>query len=163
MNKHFAEIVGLKQIAQPQDINGVGLTGDRIEMGKGHKIAIEILCNNGAGEIDLSLQQHDAASGGNSKVLNIKNHYYIKKDAETSFTKTEVDLVANPTGIANAVSGVAGVKGVIVVEVLDTDLDINNGFNHISLNIASPGANAKIVAGSYKVFPRFSPAYELDL
>jgi hypothetical protein len=160
MNKHLAEQIGLKQAFLPQDIISAGVTGERISM-EAHKVAIVIECNGGAGNIVASLQQHDAASAGNSKVLNIFNHYYIKKDAETSFTKTEVDA---EVGVANVDAGVAGVKGILVLEVLDTDLDINGGFSHISVNIADPGASAKIVGGLYEVnAPRFAPAFEKDL
>lgn len=160
MNKHLAEQVGLKQAFIPQDINGVGVIGERISM-EAHKVAIVIECNAGAGEVVASLKQHNAASAGTSKALNIFNHYYIKKDAETKFTKTEVDA---EVGVASVDAGVAGVKGILVLEVLDTDLDINGGFDHISVDIATPGANAKIVGGLYEVnSPRFSPAFEKDL
>ena len=161
MNKHLAEMIGLKQAILPQDIASAGANGERISMGEGHKIAIVIECNAGAGNVVASLQQHDAASGGNSKVLNVFNHYYIKKDAETKFTKTEVDP---EVGVASVDAALAGVKGCLVLEILDTDLDINNGFNHISVDIADPGASAKIIGAMYNVSPsRFSPAFELDL
>ena len=157
MEQFLAEKCGKKLAGLPQDINGAGLTGSRIDMGKSHRVAVVVAFDDGAGNIELSLQQHDAASLGNSKALEIQEKYFIKKDAETSFTE-----VAAPG--ASADLGVGGNSGIAIFEVLSEHLDRDNDFSHISANIASPGANAKVVSVMYDAhLMRHKPAHDEDL
>lgn len=160
MEAFLAEKNGYKQIALPKDINASALVGERISLEKGHRCGMVISCDAGAEDLTISLEQHDAASAGNSKALLIKNNYYIKKDAETKFTKVEV---LEDTPLSSIVASVSGVKAVIIIETLDSQLDINGGYNHVSLNIAA-GSAAKVVSGIYELHPmRFGAAYLNDL
>lgn len=85
------EHAGLKQVAEPADLNAAAVTGARIKLSEGYKCAVALSFGDSTGAVvDVSFQQHDAASAGNSKAVNIQTNYYHKAGAATSFTKVEV-------------------------------------------------------------------------
>jgi hypothetical protein len=155
----FSEHNGLKQAAQPKDINASAMTGARIAMKPGYKLAIVVSVNNGAGAVTLDLDQHDAPTSGNSKALSISNPYFTKVGAETKFTKVEVSSPAD----SYALTGLTGAAGVVVFEVLQEDLDVDNGYAYVSANIAAAAA-AKITHLEYIIHnAQKKPVYNIDL
>lgn len=160
MNKYFGEKNNVKLAGNIADINGAGLTGERVKMSNVIRLAIVVMFGNQAAtDLAITLEQHDAASSGNSKALEISNYNLVKKGVETSFTKTEL---SSPSA-AVAVAGVGAKSGVVEIEVLAEDLDRNNGFDHVSVNIADPG-DSKIIAVSYVGHEnRFMPAYAKEI
>lgn len=164
MNQLFLEKCAVK-LGGSADINVGGLTGERIGLKDADKVAIIIQCATSTGaSVVASLQQHDAASGGNSKVLNVKHSHFVKAGAATAFTKTEVNPDADPVvASVDASASLGDAAGILVLEVLAEDLDTNGGFTHISCNLAAAGA-AKAVDVLYVVDNvKFKSAYELDL
>ena len=152
MNTYFSETNGMKAMA-PVDCSG-GLTGDVIDMKDSYKVAISLNFGSSTGAtVAANLKQFD---GTNTKALEIKSAYYIKKDAESVFTKVELD--SDSISLAD----LADVKGHVVVEVLAEDLDRNNGFYGLSVDVACDVA--KLVAVEYIGHDmRFRPAYEQSL
>ena len=160
MEGYLVNSVTQKQLAAPADANASAVTGSRIKLEKGFKVAIVISMGDGAaGVTDFTLQQHDAASAGNSKALTIGvGSYYTKVASATSFTKVDFTSTSNfvPTVFAAD-------EGIIIFEVLAEDLDVNNSFGWISCNIADSTA-AKIFSGVYHLHDvRNVPAYELTV
>ena len=141
MEGNFLEKCAVKSEV-PADINGSGLTGARVDMSKTYKLAIKVNYASAAAGADITLLQHDAASGGTSKALSISNAYY-KSLAGAAFTKEEISGVSNITD-----ADLNGSAGVIVVEINAEDLDVNNGFSFVSANLADP-AVARVVAVDY--------------
>lgn len=140
MEKH-----NLKPVAVPTDIIG-GLTGARIGMAKGDRVAFVCQMGDSTGAtVQLSLQQHDAASAGNSKALSIDNPYYHKVAAATVFTKVVPGAAASTFDVSALF---ANDEGLVVFEVLGEQLDVDGGYAWVSLNAAAAGV-AKILAAVY--------------
>lgn len=160
METLFMEEKNIKQAGVPADLNASSLTGARVNLSSGDRLAIVVSMGDSTAAVtDFTLRQHDAASAGNSKDLEITNPYFTKVGSDTTFTKNEIS-----TATANIVPTVfAGDEGVVVFEVLSEDLDVNNGFAWVSLNIADPTA-AKIFAAVYVVGKnRYLPAYKNEI
>jgi hypothetical protein len=159
-NEFLAEGKGLKQAFAPVDLNTAPVAGARIGLKDGDRLAIVInLGTSTAAELRVSLQQHNAASAGVSKDLEIQNPYFHKAGAATKFTKVDPTAPA-ATFDLDSVFNADG--GVVVFEVLAEDLDVNGDFSHVSVNIADSAA-AKLGAAVYVLEPSYKPAYVTDL
>jgi len=160
MNNYLAEGRVLKLGALPQDANGSAITGERISMKEVSRLAIVVQMGDSTGAaVNLTLRQHDAASAGNSKDLEVANAYYHKAGAAVKFTKVEPSAAAASYDLASIF---AGEEGVVVLEVLESQLDVNNGFDHVSLNVADSTAT-KIFSVLYVGVSEKMPAYELEV
>lgn len=157
MEKNLAEEKGLKIGLAPQAIAGAAVAGARIGLEEQHRVAIVVQFAAAASDLNVALKQHDAASGGTSKILSISNHYYVKKDAETSFTKVEVDPAADNYDV-----NPGNVEGVVVFEVLQEDLDVAGDFSHISVELTGT-ATTRDCSVLYVGKAELLPAYERDL
>ena len=161
MNKYLAELCNFKQAFNPVDLDAAAATGARVALKAGQKLSVIIqMGDSTAAVVTPSFQQHDAASGGNSKALSIANNYYKKAGSDTSFTKVEVDTAASSFALA---ADFASQEGIVIFEINTEDLDVNNGFNHVSVNLADTTA-AKIGAALYVVSDlRNQPGYSQDI
>jgi len=153
----FLEHNTVKAAGVPADLIGSALTGARVGLAKSDKIAIKVACGDSAtGVLAISFEQHTAASGGSSKALSFDNKYYYKAGAATSFTQVEPTAAASTYTLT---STFAAAEGIIVFEIFGEDLDVNGGYNHISVNVADTVDN-KIVYAEYILHDmRFKPAY----
>ncbi|MCK5882757.1 MAG: hypothetical protein KAG61_03645 [Bacteriovoracaceae bacterium] len=153
MNTYFSEDNGMKVMA-PVDCTG-GLTGEVISLANTDSVAISLnFGTSTSATVAAALKQFD---GTTTKALEIKSAYYIKKDAETVFTK--VELNSDAIDLAD----LADVKGHVIIEVMASDLDHNNGFYGVSVNLTN-GAIAKLVAVEYIAHQlRFKPGYKQGL
>jgi len=157
MNKYFAESNGLKVAIAPVDMNTAAITGARIKMDKGHRVAVVIQMGSSTAAVtEFTLRQHNAASSGTSKDLVVDNAYYYKAGAATSFTKVEPSVAA---ALVDASAVFAADAGILVLEVLADQLDTNNGFAWFSVDVADSTA-AKLIAAQFVVCePAYQPAY----
>lgn len=136
----------VKAVMAPVDLNTAAITGARVAMAKGEKCAVVLSMGASVGAtVQVTLKQHDAAVGGTSKVLAVKNPYFKKVNADTIFTKVEPTVAASLYDVS---ADFAANAGMLVLEVLAEDLDVNGGFTHFSVDIADSGA-AKLGAGVY--------------
>ncbi len=151
----------LKQAFAPVDLNTAAITGARVSLKEAKRVAIALsLGSSTAAEVRVTLRQHDAASGGTSKNLEIANRYFHKAGAATVFTEVEPSVAA---ALYNLDAIFAANGGIVVFEVLAEDLDVNGGFDHISVDIADAGA-AKIGAGIYVLHNLdIKPGYEVAI
>ena len=151
----FSEKVTCKQVAAPADLNASAVTGARIKLEKGFKLAfVANMGDSTAAVTSFTINQHDAASAGNSKVLAISNPYFHKVATATSFTKVAVSAasVIAPTVFAAD-------EGIMIIEILAEDLDVNNDYAYISVDVADSTA-AKIMGALYYIqYMRNVPAY----
>ena len=158
MEKFLCEDKGLKQAFLPVDLNAAAVVGARVLADA--RVAIVVsMGDSTAATVAFTLKQHNAASGGTSKVLEIANKYYVKAGTANVFTKIEPEVAASVFDLS---STFAGEEGIVVFEVLPEDLDVNNGFSHVSIEIADSGA-AKIAHGLYIVDSKFKPAHSVEL
>lgn len=157
MEKLLAEHKALKLGVAPVSVAAVAVNGERISMKEMRRVAVVVAFEAAASDLSVSFQQHDAASGGTSKALVISNHYYVKKGAETKFTKSEVSVAASSYAI-----NPGNVIGLAVFEILEEDLDVNGDFSHISVDLTGT-ATARICSAIYVGSAEKLPAYLLDL
>lgn len=113
-------------------------TGARVSMKGCNRLSFVInLGSSAATTPTFNLKQHNAASGGTTKVLSVANPYYHKAGAATSFTKVEPTVAADSYVMTSVFATAAGL---LVLEVLAEDLDANGGFAWASLDIPAAGA-----------------------
>jgi len=159
MEQFLAEEKGIK-VSAPYDMDTV-TTNARISLAEGDRVAIVLNVGDSAASVaDFTINQHDAATAGNTKVLATLNPYYKKVGAATKFTKV-APTVATSNYVLTA--DLATEPGVIVFEVLSEDLDNENGYGYISI-AAADATVAKLLGITYVVGNmRSKPAYSIDL
>jgi len=138
MEAFLMEKANLKIVAGPVDLNTAAVTGARVSMKDCKRVAFVVQMGDSVGAaVDLTLRQHDAASAGTSKDLSVANLYYTKAGTATKFTKVAPSVAAAAYNLA---ADFAAQEGIAVLEVLAEDLDTNNGFAWVSMDIADSGA-----------------------
>lgn len=160
-NKLFLEESIVKAAGVPVDMNAAAFAGERINLKHGCKVAIVCHMGDSVGAaVNFTLKQHDAATAGTTKDLSVANVYFTKAGAATSFTKVEPTVAAAAYNLA---ADFAAQEGIVVFEVLESDLDINNGFNHVSI-IADDSGAAKLLSVLYVIDEAYvKPAYDLSV
>lgn len=153
MDAYLMEKLGAKE-AISADLTAGGVESERVDMSKGDRVTLLLSVPSHASDLDITLRQHDAASGGVSKDLETKRSYFVKLAAANVFTRKEQAALS-----ANIVdSDFNGSAGIIAVEVLGEDLDRDNNFTHVS---AVFGARAVTVVGFFMADQmRLKPAYK---
>lgn len=163
-NKLLAEAHNFKQAFETKDLNGAATTGARVKLDQSERcsLVLSLASSASAGAVIANLKQHDAASGGNTKALSVANSYFHKVGAATSFTKVEQSS-ASDTVDAGATFGTDG--GILIVEVLDSDLDVNGGFAWFSVDLDDyADAAGRLAGGVYELHGLSKqPGYGLDV
>jgi len=145
-NYFLLEEYNAKQAFAPVDLNTAAITGARVSLAKHKRIAIVISLGASVGAtVQFTLKQHNAALAGTSKDLVVANKYFKKAGAATVFTQVEPTVASASYDLS---ADFAADGGIVVFEVLAEDLDVNNNFSHISVDVADSAA-AKIGAGVY--------------
>lgn len=134
----FLDEQAVKPAFDPADLNTAAITGNRISLAKGDRVAVILTLGDSltGGVVSVTLRQHTAASAGTSKDLSVQLPYFKKIGAATKFTKVEPTVAA-----ANYVlsADYDTEPGQVVFEVEAQDLDVNNGFTHFSIDLADAG------------------------
>lgn len=142
----------------PVDLSTAANNGDWVSL-TGYEYAV-VVVHKGAGTAGddpvITLKQATDASGTSSKALNF-TVVHSKVGAQTgigTFTRT-TQAAANT--YTDAVSAEA--QGLFVVEVKADQLDVDNGFTHIRVEIPDVGTNAQIGDALYILCePRYASA-----
>jgi hypothetical protein len=121
------------------DVQAGAATGNRVSLRNAQGVAIIVFAGF-SGDVDalnVTLQEHDAASGGNSQNLAVIDHYYLKSEATLDGDEvwTRVDQTAAAT---LAAFGTPEEQKLLAIEVDATQL--SDGFAYVSLNIPDQGA-----------------------
>jgi hypothetical protein len=161
MNKLLMEKINIKPVNVPVDMNTAAITRARIKLDKGNRLSVH--CHMGdstAAVVQFTLRQHNAASSGTSKDLSVDRPYFHKKAALTTFTKVEPTVAA---ALKDVSSIFADDEGILVLEVLAEDLDVNGGYYWASVDVADSTA-AKLLSAVYIVHEAYDgPAYSVAL
>ena len=157
----FLEKHNIKEAFAPVDLNAAAVVGSRVSIKGCEKIAIVISVGTSltGGVVDISLKQHNASTAGTSKAIAVAHPYFKKVGADTSFTKVEVPVAADNYVLSSDFDVAAGT---IVFEINAADLDVNNDFAWISVNLADGGVaklgHAIYVLGDNEFIPAYSNA-----
>lgn len=144
-------------VAVGTDMNTAAITGARVALKNFDKVAFVVEMGASAGAVvDFTLKQHNAASGGTSKVLATANPYFKKVGADDVFTKVEQTSAASNYVLS---ADYAATAGIVVFEVLSEELDVDGGFSYVSLDVADSGAAKLIAMQAILSNARYIPAY----
>lgn len=135
MEAMLAEKHGIKKLLGA-DVNG-GVTSGYIEMKHSHRVGIIVDAPAAAEQLDLSFVQAQDSSGTGAKALSVETKYFVKVGADLKFTKK--DIVGSQIQDADF----NGAAGLLVVDILAEDLDVNNGFGHVAVSLT--GGVARVV------------------
>ncbi len=157
---YLAEKVLAKQAAGPVDANTAAITGNRFDMKGFDRVAfiISLAAGTTTTTHGFTLRQHNAASSGTSKDVAVNNPYYHKIGAATNFTKVDVAVAAS---VYDLHSILADSASIVVFEVLAEQLDVDNGFRWVSLDIADSGGAQLVSVLAVGHNCKSMPAYEI--
>lgn len=170
MSSKLLERLQLVLAIEPKDLNGAGATGDYVCLSHYRRCLIVVLFGDGTAgnDIDALLYQATDKAGGSAKVLNVlkTGRIYTKEAASfaalaaigawTKETQATPDEQWTPDDSGEQV-------GLWGFEIMASDLDVANGFDHIRCDISDPSA-AKVVAVLYILGdPDYPAAPELML
>lgn len=160
MEAYLLEKYNIKSLGAPYDAN-TPATPVRVSMATGDRVTFLIhLGASTAATVAFALKQHNAASGGTTKPLEVTNPVYVKAGVDTSFTKYPQIV---PEDSYDFTTQFAADGGIVAIEVLAEELDVNGGFSHVSIEVADTTA-AKIVSALALVGKaHHAPAYETAL
>ncbi len=127
---------------------------DRISLAGASKIRFLVRVEAGAATTcAFKLIEHDAAAAGASQdLISVLPHYY-RVDGSAG-VKVEPVLTASVTVVALDTAA-----GLVMVEVDHSDM--TDGFTHVSLELAAPGALLRISGAVVEIDHERKPAYEL--
>lgn len=150
MNSRLLERLRVIPAFVPIDTTGAGQDGDWVNL-KFYRRALVVIQQGawagGTPAVTFEQATDNAASG--AKTLGYTERWDGTALTDDILAKTTVS--SNTSNLANAANGL------MLVEFHAQDLDIANGFTHFRVRVASPGANADLIAGFYILG---DPAYE---
>lgn len=152
MGKNLVENAAIEIGAVPIDTTGAAVTGDYVSMkGFDH---LTIIISQGAwagGTPAVTLKQASDVAGTGEKALSFAWRWTKVALTGTTYTKTAVTSdTFNLPATANTIN---------VLEIDAASLDGDGGFDCVRLAIATPGANADLIAATYILSePRFAQA-----
>ncbi len=128
----------------PIDITGAATQGDWISLKQyGHLTIVLIQGAWAGGTPAVTLEQATAVAGTGNKTLGFTKRWTQVGLTGTGYTETAVTSdTFNLPAVANTIN---------VLEVSASDLDTANDFDCVSVLVASPGANADLLAVLYLV------------
>jgi hypothetical protein len=130
-----------------KDITGAGVNGNYFNLAFARRALLILTTGAWAGgTAAVTLGQATTAAGGSAKALAF-SYYYIATSTSSVFTKTAV--VSNTFNLSAA-------SKIVAIDLNAYDLDINNGFKYVRVEIATPGSNADLLGG---VYVPYMPAY----
>lgn len=158
MEKFLSEDKTIVSVVAPQSV-ATAKTGARVSMVNAKRVTfiVDVGAGTSTTDHDFVLQQHDAASVGNSHDLAVAHPYYHKVGAATKFTKVDVESALASYDLHSLLSNSASL---VVFEVLAEDL--RSDCKWVSLNVgATGGTQIGSVVGL--VDHSFKPAYEQEV
>jgi len=128
--------------AVPIDTTGAAVTGDYVSLKNYRRLMIVISQGAWAGGTPaVTLKQATDVAASDEKALGFTYRWTKVGLTGTTFTKTAVTSnTFNLPAVANTIN-------VLIVDAMDLDAD--NGFDCVSCQIASPGANADLISMVY--------------
>lgn len=142
MNARLLEMLHPVVGAVPIDTTGAAVTGDYVNMSKYRRLLICIIQGAWAGGTPaVTLKQATDAAGTGEKALSFTEYWSGTALTDDTYARTAVSSdTFNLTATANTFT---------FIEVHQNDLDKDNDFDWVRVGIATPGANADLIAVLY--------------
>lgn len=157
----FLETHQIVGAIRPVDLSGGANAGDWVSL-KNYKHAVIVFhsaIGTAGDDPTVTLLQASAVAGTGSKALNINTSKIFKKQAASNLLSTGAWSSASSDVTANAWTNTdaAEQEVLVVIEVDADELDVDNGFDCISISVADVGTNAQLGAAYYILSePRYS-------
>lgn len=138
MNNRLVHNAAIEVAAVPIDTTGAAVTGDYFSLKNFNHLTLIISQGAWAGGTPaVTLKQATDVAGTSEKALSFTKRWTKVALTGTTFTETTVSSdTFNLPATANTIN---------VLEIDASMLDVDNGFDCVRLNIASPGANADLI------------------
>ena len=136
------------------DIAG-GASTSRVKIDRTNHVSVVVRVETAAAALGFKIQEHDAASGGNTNDVVRTIPVYVKAEADAKFSKVESDGAAQVT-----LAGLNGTAGLVQIEIDSGDL--TEGFEYVSIAFDDPGA-AREVCAMYLLDSHNKPGYLHEL
>ena len=94
----------------------------------------------------FNLQQADSAAGGNAKDINFT---VINKKVGTQTTTNDFSRVTQTAAASHTDAVSAEAEAIMAVEIKADEMDIDNGFVWLRLDVADVGGNAQLGCAYY--------------
>lgn len=164
-NALFPELYRVHPAADITDLVSGAMAGDRVNMALFEQCTIMVQKSDGTSGQDpvITVQQHDAASGGNSKALNF-DEYYVASHA--SDLTANLDAFTKSDNSADEQITLDGeTEYLVLIPIRAEMLDVDNGYQFVNVGISDPGATGSSYAAAFYLLgnPRYLPAYEQDV
>jgi len=118
----------------PNNYTGAAGTGDIVSMKGYNRMQIFIGCGAwAAGTAAVTVSQCQDVSATGAKALSFSYQY-------TNVADTTTDVLTE-TAVTSNTFNLSAANAVHVIEIKADSLDVDNGFDCVRLNVASPGAN----------------------
>jgi hypothetical protein len=130
---------------QPVDMQTAANTGKRVSMRRASGLTVIFFKAIGTGGDDpvITVQEHNAATGGTSQNLAAVDHYYIKSATTPGLVGTETwTRTAQTLAATVTLTGLAASAAIVVLEIEGNKL--SDTFNHVSVSVADVGGNAQL-------------------
>lgn len=136
----------------PVNLATAANAGDWVSMADFDRIAIVIFKGVGTAGEDptITLQQATDASGTGAKALN-----FVRVDVKQGALLTAIgEFTTTIQTAANTYTNatLAETQAIIVIDVMASDLDVNNSFKFIQASIADVGTDSQIGCGLYLAY-----------
>lgn len=139
----LVELMGIETAVAPKDITGAAQTGDWISLKNfSHCTIIVIQGAWTSGTPAVTLLQAPDVTGAGNKPLEF-THRWSKVGLSTGSQFARSAVAANTFNLPNIANTIN------VLEVNGDDLDVDGGFDCLSVAVASPGAVADLLAVLY--------------
>lgn len=134
----------------PVDINTAdAATGKRISMSDCSGLTVVVFTGvGGADDLVLDVQEHDAASSGNSQDLDVVTEYYIKAETALDNDETWVRVTQSAASELTVVGATYGAQQKLIAFYVGAD-QLTDTYGWISVNAAITTATAQLFAMLY--------------
>jgi|AGTN01.2.fsa_nt_gi hypothetical protein len=142
MNARLLERLKVVVGAVPIDTTGAAVTGDYVNMKSYRRLLIVIEQGAWAGGTPaVTLKQATDVAASGEKALSFSEYWQGTALTDDTYARTAV--------VSDTFNLPATANTVTLIEVHQQDLDLNNSFSCVRVNIASPGSNADLVSVTY--------------
>lgn len=151
----------------PVDLASGAVTGNRVHLKACQGVAFVYFADAGtAGEdVDLDVQEHNAASAGTSQDLDVVTRWFSKR--ETTLDNDEVWVKHTQTAGSEVDLGDDEGEAQVIAVVEVSAKSLSDGFEWVSVNTTDPGATAGklgcVLAITYDLTDQRSPELLADL
>lgn len=146
-NHEFLEIADIIPAFAPVDLHSSANNGQWVAMKHVNRLVCVLLKAAGTAGDDpvITLKQATSNAGANAKALNFTR----ARTKVGPFASTPLWTIATQTAANTFTPTSATSSALIAVEVQQTDLDSNNGFDHVQVSIPVTGTNPQLGTAFY--------------